>query len=193
MGTCVNVFQAYTRAASTVNLCGTPSSGNASSGAIWMAPLAAALRRSGSRNTTSPAPAGTKPSTALMAPAQHFFTNSRRSSPAPGGVVSGIAFAFVLRGENSRRRAKGNGENSCRETSEELPQLVDHATGVLQPPTEHRRQIHAGREQRKAKQQHEHVAEEDHDRRKQIALAGDIGLPSLERLCRERDVERSEE
>jgi hypothetical protein len=72
--------------------------------------------------------------------------------------------------------------------SKHPPHPVNRLAGVREPPAEHRRHIHFRREQRNTDEQHEDVAEKNHDGGKQIALAGDVGLLRLERLRRERDV-----
>jgi multiple sugar transport system ATP-binding protein len=64
--------------------------GNASSEVTRTSPPDAALRRSGSNITRSPAAAGTSVSTAPMAVARSFFRKPRRSSPQQGCCGSGI-------------------------------------------------------------------------------------------------------
>src|SRR5207245_4391144 len=76
--TWVNLFQASVRLASTGNMRGTPSPGNASRMATRTAPVRAALRRKGSRNTASPENSGTRVKNAPMQAADTFLKKSRR-------------------------------------------------------------------------------------------------------------------
>src|SRR5712692_3930405 len=78
MGTWVNLFQASVRLASTGNMRGTPSPGNASRMATRTAPVRTALRRKGSRNTARPESSGTRVRNAPMQAADTFLKKSRR-------------------------------------------------------------------------------------------------------------------
>src|SRR3974377_1076717 len=81
MGTSVVLFQASTRVASTGNFRGTPSGGSASSVVTCTAPVAADLRRNGSKKKVIPAPNGNSPRKAPMQPAKSFLKKSRRPGP----------------------------------------------------------------------------------------------------------------
>src|SRR6266702_8689434 len=87
MGTRLNLFHASTRVASTGNLRGMPSLGSASSVATRKVPVAADLRRKGSRKTAKPAPTGKSARSAPMPPAKIFLRKSRR--PVDGAPVLG--------------------------------------------------------------------------------------------------------
>src|SRR5712692_4126605 len=89
MGTWKNLFQASVRLASTGNMRGTPSLGNASRMATRTAPVRAALRRKGSRKTARPERSGTRVNTAPMQAADTFLKKSRRF-----GWV-GVSVAFI--------------------------------------------------------------------------------------------------
>src|SRR6266567_1653882 len=86
MGTRLNLFHASTRVASTGNLRGTPSLGSASRVVTRKVPVAADLRRKGSRKTARPAPTGKSARSAPMPPAKIFLKKSRR--PVDGAAVS---------------------------------------------------------------------------------------------------------